>query len=49
VKTTSSLHYPLSGLRHPCDETAVAVLLGVPKLSPPPCFLARKISAATDP
>ena len=24
---------------HPCDETAVAVLLDTPKLSPPPCFL----------
>eukprot|EP00964_Phaeocystis_antarctica_P069511 scaffold42261_cov33-Phaeocystis_antarctica.AAC.1 len=34
---------------HPCDETAVAVLLGTPKLSPPPCSLAREISAATAP
>ena len=34
---------------HPCDETAVAVLLGTPKLSPPPCFLAREISAPTAP
>ena len=32
-------------LRHPCVETAVAVLLGTPKLSPPPCFLAREIFA----
>jgi len=36
-------------LVHPCDETAVAVLLGTPKLSPPPCFLAREISAPTAP
>ena len=34
---------------HPCDETAVAVLLGTPKLSSPPCFLAREISAPTAP
>ena len=34
---------------HPCDETAVAVLLGTPKLSPRPCFLAREICAATAP
>eukprot|EP00964_Phaeocystis_antarctica_P125918 scaffold89608_cov36-Phaeocystis_antarctica.AAC.1 len=34
---------------HPCDETAVAVLLGTPKLSPPPCFLARDIFAPTAP
>ena len=32
-------------LRHPCVETAVAVLLGTPKLSPPPCFLTREIFA----
>eukprot|EP00964_Phaeocystis_antarctica_P040272 scaffold23016_cov59-Phaeocystis_antarctica.AAC.3 len=36
-------------LGHPCDETAVAVLLGTPKLSPPPCLLAREISAPTAP
>ena len=34
---------------HPCDETAVAVLLGTPKLSPPPCFLALEMSAPTAP
>eukprot|EP00964_Phaeocystis_antarctica_P095384 scaffold61856_cov30-Phaeocystis_antarctica.AAC.1 len=34
---------------HPCDETAVAVLLGTPKLSPPPYFLAREVSAPTAP
>eukprot|EP00964_Phaeocystis_antarctica_P019825 scaffold10944_cov41-Phaeocystis_antarctica.AAC.1 len=38
-----------AALTHPCDETAVAVLLGTPKLSPPPCFLAREISAPTGP
>ena len=31
---------------HPCDETAVAVLLGTPKLSPPPCFLAAPTFSA---
>eukprot|EP00964_Phaeocystis_antarctica_P080681 scaffold50397_cov33-Phaeocystis_antarctica.AAC.1 len=36
-------------LGHPCDETAVAVLLGTLKLSTPPCCLAREISAPTAP
>ena len=34
---------------HPCDGTALAVLLGTPKLGSPPCFLAREISVPTPP